>query len=185
MLQFRHHTIRLFGAAVLAGCLGIGGTSTRAFAITEQEAQDIAVEAYLYFYPIVSFDVTRKQFTNLEPDKIPGRGPINMFHNVPAYPPGDDKGVVRYNFDTLYSSAFLDLTEEPVVLSVPASRWADRWTDPVRVVNLSRLVIRCIYLAIAAVPLLLRDLPAAIAVTLLWGLSSAPSALANLASELL
>jgi len=136
MLPLLNHTIRLFGTAALAGCLGIGATSTSAFAITEQEAQEIAVEAYLYFYPIVSFDVTRKQFTNLEPGKVMGRGPMNMFNNVPAYPSGDDRGVVRYNFDTLYSSAFLDLTKEPMVVSVPdtGGRYyllpmLDMWTD--------------------------------------------------------
>lgn len=136
MSPFRNHAIRLLGTAVLAGCLGIGGISTNAFAITEEEARDIAVEAYIYFYPIVSFDVTRKQFTNLKSGEIPGRGPINMFHNVPAYPPGNDRGVVRYNFDTLYSSAFLDLTKEPMVVSVPdtGGRYyllpmLDMWTD--------------------------------------------------------
>ncbi|WP_237050204.1 DUF1254 domain-containing protein [Microvirga ossetica] len=109
---------------------------TNAYAITEQEAQDIAIDAYVYFYPIISLDVTRKQFTNLEPGKVPGRGPMNMFNNVPTYPPGDDKGVVRYNFDTLYSSAFLDLSKEPMVVSVPdtGGRYyllpmLDMWTD--------------------------------------------------------
>jgi hypothetical protein len=136
MSRHRNRAARLFGTAVLAGCLGIGGTLTSAFAISEQEAQDIAVEAYLYFYPIVSLDVTRKQFTNLEPGNVPGRGPMNMFNNVPTYPPGDDKGVVRYNFDTLYSSAFLDLSKEPMVVSVPdtGGRYyllpmLDMWTD--------------------------------------------------------
>jgi hypothetical protein len=136
MSPLLNHTRRFLGSAVLAGLVGIGGAVPGAFAITEQEANDIAVEAYVYFYPIVSLDVTRKQFTNLEPGKVPGRGPMNMFNNVPTYPPGDDKGVVRYNFDTLYSSAFLDLTKEPMVVSVPdtGGRYyllpmLDMWTD--------------------------------------------------------
>ncbi len=136
MSRLLNHTTRLFGTAVLASCLGLGGTMTNAYAITEQEAQDIAIDAYVYFYPIISLDVTRKQFTNLEPGKVPGRGPMNMFNNVPTYPPGDDKGVVRYNFDTLYSSAFLDLSKEPMVVSVPdtGGRYyllpmLDMWTD--------------------------------------------------------
>jgi hypothetical protein len=81
-------------------------------------------------------DVTRKQFTNLEPGKMPGRGPMNMFNNVPTYPPADDRGVVRPNFDTLYSIAYLDMTKEPVVVSVPDTNgryyllpMLDMWSD--------------------------------------------------------
>jgi hypothetical protein len=38
-------------------------------AITEQEALSIAVDAYIYFYPLVTMDVTRKQLTNASPAK--------------------------------------------------------------------------------------------------------------------
>ena len=82
-------------------------------AITEQEAHAIGVDAYLYFYPLVTMDITRKQSTNIEPGKEFGKGPMNMFVNVPEYPPADLKVVVRVNFDTLYSIAWLDLTKEP------------------------------------------------------------------------
>src|SRR5215475_11928512 len=87
--------------------------------ITEQEAHAIGVDAYLYFYSLVSMDVTRKQFTNIEPGKEPGRGPMNAFASMPAYPPASDRSVVRYNFDTLYSAAWLDMTKEPMIVSVP------------------------------------------------------------------
>src|SRR5262249_53677268 len=86
-------------------------------AITEQEAHDIAVDAYIYFYSLVTMDITRKQFTNIEPGKEFGKGPMNMFVSVPEYPPADFKGVVRSNFDTLYSIAWLDLIKEPMVVS--------------------------------------------------------------------
>jgi hypothetical protein len=79
-------------------------------AITEAEAQAIAVDAYVYFYPLVTMDVTRKQFTNLEPGKELGKGPMNLFNNIPEYPPANFKGVVRPNFDTLYSVSYLDMT---------------------------------------------------------------------------
>jgi hypothetical protein len=105
-------------------------------ALTEQEAHAIGVDAYLYFYPIVSFDLTRLQSTNIEPGKEVGKGPMNTFTNFTAYPPGDYKVVVRMNFDTLYSWAWLDLTKEPIVFSVPdtGGRYylmpiADAWTD--------------------------------------------------------
>jgi hypothetical protein len=87
--------------------------------MTEREARAIGVDAYIYFYPLLSMDITRKQFTNIEPGKEFGKGPMNMFVNVPVYPPADFKGVVRSNFDTLYSIAWLDLTGEPQVVSAP------------------------------------------------------------------
>ena len=105
-------------------------------AITEAEAQSIAVDAYVYFYSLVTMDVTRRQFTNIEPGKEPGKGPMNMFNNVPEYPPASFKGVVRPNFDTLYSIAYLDMTKEPVIVSVPDTNgryyllpMLDMWSD--------------------------------------------------------
>jgi hypothetical protein len=105
-------------------------------AITEQEAQAIAADAYVYFYSLVTMDVTRRRFTNIEPGKELGKGPMNKFNNVPEYPPADFKGVVRPNFDTLYSIAYLDMTKEPVVVSVPdtGGRYyllpmVDMWSD--------------------------------------------------------
>ena len=104
--------------------------------ITEQEAHAIGVDAYIYFYPLVTMDVTRKQFSNIEPGKELGKGPMNMFNNVPEYPPANFKGVVRPNFDTLYSIAYLDMTKEPVVVSVPDTNgryyllpMLDMWSD--------------------------------------------------------
>lgn len=104
--------------------------------ISEQEAHDIGVSAYLYFYPMITMDVTRKQMTNVESGKVPGFGPMNTFANIPTYPAADMKTVVRPNFDTLYSSSWLDLTKGPVIVSVPDTKGRyyllpllDMWTD--------------------------------------------------------
>jgi hypothetical protein len=104
--------------------------------LDEQEAREIAVEAYTYLYPLVLMDVTRRQATNEEPGKTLGRGPMMTFTHVQTFPPAEFRDVVRPNFDTLYSIAWLDLTTEPVVLSVPdaAGRYyllpmLDMWTD--------------------------------------------------------
>ena len=104
--------------------------------ITAEEAHAIGVDAYIYFYPLLSMDITRKQFTNIEPGKEFGKGPMNMFVSVPQYPPADFKGVVRSNFDTLYSIAWLDLSKEPLVIAAPNTDgrfyllpMLDMWTD--------------------------------------------------------
>ena len=90
-----------------------------AAAVTEEEAHAIGVEAYLYFYSPVTMDVTRKQLTNQEPGLGSIGGPMNRFANIPAFPTADMRSVVRPNFDTLYSSGWLDLTKEPMVVSAP------------------------------------------------------------------
>src|SRR3954454_22479708 len=103
--------------------------------ITEQDAQSIALDAYIYFYPLVTMDVTRKQLTNVEPGKGVG-APMNSLFNVPGFPTADMRQVVRPNFDTLYSFGYLDLTKEPMVVSVPdtGGRYyllpmLDMWSD--------------------------------------------------------
>src|ERR1700736_5272270 len=124
---------------ILCLCLGAVAASAapvQAAPITEQEAHAIATDAYVYFYSLLSMDVTRKQFTNIEPGKELRKGPMNMFVSVPEYPPADFKGVVRSNFDTLYSIAWLDLTKEPMIVSAPdtGGRYyllpmLDMWSD--------------------------------------------------------
>ena len=123
----------LFGVGLFAMWAAPTGAQT---AISGQEARAIGVDAYLYFYPLISMDITRRVATNLEPGKKPGFGPVNTFNNFTAYPPAEFRGVVRPNFDTLYSSAFLDLTTEPAIVSAPdtGGRYyllpmLDMWTD--------------------------------------------------------
>jgi len=122
----------LLGPALAQGAIAQGALP----AITEAEAHAIAVDAYIYFYPLLSMDISRKTFTNVEPGKEFGKGPMNLFTNVPAYPPADFKGVVRSNFDTLYSIAWLDMTKEPAVVTAPDTNgryyllpMLDMWTD--------------------------------------------------------
>jgi len=125
-------------AGLLAVGLTVAGLSTAARAtepITEQQAHTIGVDAYVYLYSLVTMDITRKQLINVVPG-VPFRGPMNTFVNVPTFPPADLKVVVRPNFDTLYSLAWLDLTKEPMVVSAPdtGGRYyllpmLDMWTD--------------------------------------------------------
>lgn len=102
-----------------------------------ETAFEIGVETYTYLYPIVLMDVTRRQLTNVrQVDVATGRGPANVFVNYERFPGAADRTVVRPNFDTLYSTAWLDLLREPMVIEAPASDgryyllpMLDMWSD--------------------------------------------------------
>lgn len=134
LFDIRRHRTRLALAAALAAQLGLAWP-TVAQPISQDEARIIATEAYLYFYPLVTMDLTRKQLTNVP--KAEGiAAPMNQFAHVRAYPTADMRVVVRPNFDTLYSSAWLDVSKEPVIVSMPDAKgryyllpMLDMWTD--------------------------------------------------------
>jgi hypothetical protein len=72
---------------------------------------DLGIEAYIYLYPLLRMEISRRQQTNVEAG-------------------------VRPTFDTLYSSAWLDLTSQPMIVSAPdtGGRYHllpryDMWTD--------------------------------------------------------
>lgn len=78
----------------------------------------IATEAFIYGLPLVLMDITKEQNTNYI--KASGKGaPINQFSNKSKFPDYTNTKVVRPNCDTYYSTAFLDLTDEPLVMTVP------------------------------------------------------------------
>jgi hypothetical protein len=83
----------------------------------DSEPAQIALDAYVYGYSLITTDVTRVQMSNV--DKIEGmRAPTGQFANIKRYPPADFRGVSAPNADTLYSVAWLDLAE-PQVFSHP------------------------------------------------------------------
>jgi hypothetical protein len=89
-------------AAVLSGITLMVSmlAPSAAQSISAGEAQAIAAEAYVYFYPLVTMDVTRKQLNNSDPKNAGIGGASNTFNNIPAYPTADMRAVVRPNCDT-------------------------------------------------------------------------------------
>lgn len=122
---------------VLPLALLVLASHASAQAPSEQNVREIAREAFQYAYPIVLMDATMRQTTAVpNATAVRGRAPINQFAYFRTYPAADAKDVVRFNFDTLYSFAWADLSKGPMVLSVPdaGGRYylvpsLDMWTD--------------------------------------------------------
>src|SRR5262249_25119110 len=104
---------------ILACALASTTSGTQAQALSAAEARAIAQEAYIYFYPLVIMDVSRKHFTNIEAGKMFARGPMNTFSHTRTFPPATFRGATHAHFDTLYYVSWLALNHEPDVLSVP------------------------------------------------------------------
>jgi hypothetical protein len=85
---------------------------------TAKEIHAIAVEAYIYGYPLVTMEMTRRVMTNVrEPEGT--RAPMGQLVRMRAYPTATFKDVTAPNADTLYTTAWLDVGKEPYVLSLP------------------------------------------------------------------
>jgi hypothetical protein len=86
--------------------------------LSPAETTSIATDAYIYGYPPVTVEMTRRVTTNVAaPTGM--RGPMGVFANAKTYPNASFKDVTAPNADTLYSSAWLDLSKEPYVVSIP------------------------------------------------------------------
>jgi len=100
----------------------------------EQAVSD-AIDVYIYGYPLVTMDMTRKFMTNYA--TVQGaRGPMGQIIKLRNYPAVDDHAVTAPNADTLYTTAWIDVSKEPWVLGIPdmGDRYylmpmLDGWTD--------------------------------------------------------
>ena len=98
------------------------------------EIRGIAASAYTFAYPLVLLDVTRR--TDLERRAQAGLPGANHFVHARAFPDEHSRIVIRPNADTLYSTAWLDLSHEPILLHVPDThgryyvmQLLDAWTE--------------------------------------------------------
>jgi hypothetical protein len=88
-------------------------------AVSADKAHEIAVEAFLFGYPLVLMDLTRIVMTAATGAAREMKAPVNQFKHMDAFPDATLTDVVSPNADTLYSSAWIDVGREPIVLSVP------------------------------------------------------------------
>ena len=70
-----------------------------------EEAVSTATDAYIYGYPLVTMDMTRRQLTNVAtPDAA--HAPMGQMLKLRTYPAVDNHVVTAPNADTLYTNEF-------------------------------------------------------------------------------
>lgn len=135
-------TLRINTVAAVAGAIFLmpAWAAAAPAPLSKDQLAEVAVDAYLYAYPLVLMDTSRRVMTNVErPTASPSGGggsPMNQFVHMTAFPDAKFTDVVRPNADTLYSMMWFDVTQEPLVIGVPDSGgryyllpMLDMWTD--------------------------------------------------------
>ncbi|KFC65825.1 Hypothetical protein precursor [Bosea sp. LC85] len=78
----------------------------------------LATDAYIFGYPLVTMEMTRRVITNVA-DPVGTRAPMGQIIKLRHYPDASFRDVTAPNADTLYTTAFFDVGKEPWVLSIP------------------------------------------------------------------
>ena len=102
---------------------------------TPTQVTALGTEAYIFGYPLVTMEYTRRGLTNVE-TASDSRAPMGQLVRKRAYPAVDDHLITAPNADTLYTTGFVDVTKEPYVLSIPDAKdryylfpMLDGWTE--------------------------------------------------------
>ncbi|MCG5485582.1 MAG: DUF1254 domain-containing protein [Sinorhizobium meliloti] len=104
-----------------AGSIGSPATARDGLVANLPEGLDefaSAVEAYIYAYPLVTMEITRRVITNVA-ETEGTRGPMGHIIKLRRYPDAKFRDVTAPNADTLYTTAFFDVGDEPWVVSLP------------------------------------------------------------------
>src|SRR5882724_2629993 len=113
--------IRQFTAALCLGAMAAfppAASADELPLLRPVEAVGIAADAYVYGYPLVTFDMVRKQQTNVAtPDAE--HAPMGQLIKMRSYPAVDNHCCAAPNADTLYTIVWLDVSVEPWIVSIP------------------------------------------------------------------
>ena len=110
---------------------------TQSPSLTEEEAFQFGVDAYIYGYPLLVMDSVRKVMTNVAEPR--GKAaPVGQFAHFRSFPDASKRDLAGSNVDTLYSVAWLDLSQGAYVLHLPDANnrfylmpILDGWTEVV------------------------------------------------------
>jgi hypothetical protein len=79
----------------------------------------LATDAYIFGYPLVTMEMTRRNITNVAAPEGGMHAPMGQIIKLREYPDPSFKDVTAPNADTLYTTAFFEVGKEPWVLSIP------------------------------------------------------------------
>ena len=97
-------------------------------------------EAYIYAFPLVLTDATKTLSTNTD-GTMAGRAPVNQFSHAKKLANASFRTVVTPNVDTVYSQAWLDIHDEPMIYVLPETdrfcrvQLLDAWTNTAAVLD--------------------------------------------------
>src|SRR5262249_25092308 len=105
--------------------------ATTQASLTASQAREMAGQAYTFAYPLVLVELTRRAGTLDGNPRF-----VNHFAHAAVFPDDRFRQVVRPNADTLYSTSWLDVSKDPMLLHVPDTegryyvmQLMDAWTE--------------------------------------------------------
>lgn len=104
-------------AGLLAGPAAAEGKLTPE-QVREQQAFAIGTQAYVWGYPLIVTEKTRQKLTSVSEAQTQ-KAPTNQLAKAKQLLGPDYNAVQSPNNDTIYTYAWLDLSEQPVILEVP------------------------------------------------------------------
>lgn len=114
----------------MAGCASAPGVAPKSTGWVKDEVSD----SYVFGFPLVLMDVARTAATG----NAPGRSEPNTLRHAQSLPPVGASNPPEPNLDTLGSTGWLDVSREPVLVSLPDThgrymdaRALDMWTNVV------------------------------------------------------
>ncbi|MGE0038631.1 MAG: DUF1254 domain-containing protein, partial [Xanthobacteraceae bacterium] len=119
-MKISRRSVTIGGLGLLAGV----STSTLARAWGELNLGEgseefwLATDAYIFGYPLVTMEMTRRVMTNVAAPEGT-HAPMGQLMKARSYPDASFRDVTAPNADTLYTIAWIDVGKEPWVLSIP------------------------------------------------------------------
>ncbi len=111
----RNLTLSLYVIIILGAAVSCSSPGLK---ISPDEAVKIGTDAYIYGYPLVTNEINRRIYTNVKsPQGM--YAPMGQFAHMNHLPTPADNGIMAPDDNSLYSGAWLDLSEEPYVLDLP------------------------------------------------------------------